>query len=241
MVIYEGFSLFMTGPKYFVGITQSQEHTCEGWKSSESGLYRDCDVTKTMSRARGWSWVRKHEIKKFQTGTIRIWMLCYGHMRWQYLAGHQGQKAREAQPCSAANFHFGHRHRWLAPISHEKYKWYKTHFGEIKSVWDSFWSHICFPWPRPAQSVVVLEREIYGHFHSQGRWTCLVKLILWRTTATSSSFTRCQVQDRPRTELLMLLRGWKLGKLIFQSRKFAFSQFYWTFNANLHQITGVCN
>ena len=117
---------------------------------------------------------------------------------------------------------------WLAPISHEKYKWYKTHFGEIKSVWDSFWSHICFPWPRPAQSVVVLEREIYGHFHSQGRWTCLVKLILWRTTATSPSFPRCQVQDRPRTELLMLLRGWKLGKLIFQYRKFGFSQFYWT-------------
>ena len=110
MVIYEGFSLFMTGPKYFIGITQSQEHTCEGWKSSESGLYRDCDVTKTLSKARGcWCWVRKHEIKKFQTGTIRIWMLCYGHMRWQYLAGHQGQKAREAQPCSAANFHFGHR------------------------------------------------------------------------------------------------------------------------------------
>ena len=152
-------------------------------------------------------------------------MLCYGHMRWQYLAGHQGQKAREAQPCSAANFHFGHRQtgggwRQFLMKSTSGIKHISEKLNLFGTVFDPIF---VFLGPGPP-SQWWYWREIYGHFHSQGRWTCLVKLILWRTTATSPSFPRCQVQDRPRTELLMLLRGWKLGKLIFQSRKFGFSQ-----------------
>ena len=74
----------MTGQKYFVGIPD--KNISLELLSNKNRLlvrdekvlkveYRDCDVTKSMSwtRGSGEAWmIRKHEIKKFQTGTIHM-------------------------------------------------------------------------------------------------------------------------------------------------------------------------
>ena len=143
-IIYGGFSLFMTGQKYFVGIAQQQEQTsCQGWKSSESGISWLWRNKKHVQDT--WPMIRKHEIKKFQTGTTYEWYHVLDLI-------HANICRTPRSPGGDTNFHFGHHQPrtyggWrTTPAANFSRKYErKTYFGEINSDWDRFWSRICFP------------------------------------------------------------------------------------------------